>query len=62
MKVKVPRVDAQALGELAVCERSFLALPEHLEDSQAEWVTERLQLLRTIDREDIEQRRLRLGL
>jgi hypothetical protein len=62
MKVKVTRIDAQALGEFTVCQGSFLALTEHLEDPQAEGVTERLQLLRTIDREDIEQRRLRLGL
>jgi hypothetical protein len=62
MKVKVARIDAQALRELAVRQGSFLALTEHLEDPQAERVTESLQLLRTIDREDIEQRRLRLGL
>jgi hypothetical protein len=62
MKVQVTGIDAQALGELAVRQGSFLALAEHLEDPQAERVTERLQLLGTIDREDIEQRRLRLGL
>jgi len=47
-------VDAQALSELAVRKRRLLALSEHLEDAQPQRVTEGLQLIRTIDREDVE--------
>ena len=54
VEVQVAGVDAQPLGELAVRQRALLALAEHLEDTQPQRVTERLQLLRTVDREDVE--------
>jgi hypothetical protein len=54
VEVQVAGVDAQPLGELAVRQRALLALSQHLEDTQPQRVTERLQLLRTVDREDVE--------
>ena len=54
MEVQVAGVNAQPLGELAVRQRALLALAQHLEDTQPQRVTERLQLLRTVDREDVE--------
>jgi hypothetical protein len=54
MEVKMPRVDAQPLRKLPVRQRTLLALPEHLEHTQPQRMAESLQLLRTIDREDVE--------
>ena len=61
MEVEVAGIDSEALGELAVRQRRFLALAKHLEHAQAQRMAEGFQLLRTIDGEDVEQRRLRLG-
>jgi hypothetical protein len=61
VEVQVAGIDAQPLSELAVRQVVALALPEHLEHAQAERMAERFQLLRSLDREDVEERRLRLG-
>ena len=53
MEVKVARVDAEPLGELAVCHRVLAVRAEHLEHAKTEWVAERLQLLRSFEREDV---------
>jgi hypothetical protein len=54
MEVKVTRIDAEPLGELAVRQVLPLALPEHLEHAEPQRVTEGLQLLCPFDREDVE--------
>jgi len=47
------RVDAGALGGLAVCHRVLAVRAEHLEKAKTEWVAKRLQLLRSFEREDV---------
>jgi GTP-binding protein len=60
--VEVARIDAEPLRKLAVRQVLAFVLPEHLEHAQAQWMAERLELLGLLDREDVEQRRLRLEL
>jgi hypothetical protein len=53
VEVEVTRVDAEPFGELAVGQR--LAAPEGLEDPEAKWMPQRLQLLGAVDRQDVVQ-------
>src|SRR5437016_5930846 len=53
VEVQVPRVDSQPLSELAVRQRPLLALAQHLENPQPQRMAEGLQLLRTVDGEDV---------
>jgi hypothetical protein len=54
VKVQVAGVHAEPLGKLAVGEVTLLALTEHFEDAKSQRMAKRLQLLRPIDREDVE--------
>ncbi len=53
MEVQVARVDAEPLGELAVRHRVLAVRAEHLEHAKTERMAERLQLLRSFEREDV---------
>ena len=51
MEVQVPRIDAEALGELTVGELPVPLLAEHLEHANAERMAERLQLFGLVEYE-----------
>jgi hypothetical protein len=51
--VQVARVDAELVRELAIRQLVPLLGPERLEDAQPEWVSERLQLVGTMDLEEL---------
>ena len=55
MEVQVTRIDAQSLRELAIRHRR-LGLAQRLEHAQAERMPERLELLGTVDDEDLRDR------
>ena len=52
VEVQMTRVDAEPLGELAIGQRLVFAA-ELFEHAQAQWVSERLQLLGLIDGESV---------
>ena len=53
MEVQVARVDAESLSELAVRHRILAVRAEHLEHAKTERMAERLQLLGSVEREDV---------
>jgi hypothetical protein len=53
VEVQVAGIDAETVGKLPVRERDSF-VPEELQHAEAERVAERLQLLRSLDRDDIE--------
>ena len=53
VEVQVPGVDAEPVRELAVRQLVALVGAERLEDAQPERMTERLQLLGTVDLEEL---------
>ena len=57
VEVKVARIDAEALCELAIGQRVLALAAEHLEHAQAQRVAESLELLGPLDREDVRGRR-----
>src|SRR5919197_1322553 len=54
VEVQMARIDTQLACELAVRDRVLAARPEHLQHAEAERVAERLQLLRLVEDEHVE--------
>src|SRR5215203_928543 len=53
VEVQMAWVDLELLGELAVRQRVARVVPEHLEHSESKRMTESLELLRSLDGEDV---------
>ena len=49
MEVEVAGIDAEPLRELSVRELPIALLAEHLQDANAQWVSQRLQLLGLVE-------------
>ena len=54
VEVEMAGIDTELVCELAIRDRVVAARPEHLEDAEAERVPQRLELLRLVENQDVQ--------